>query len=52
MRNLDITDTRAKLDLYGRTGLISTAEGEQMFRLEGEKERRESMLPASLRLTV
>lgn len=38
MRNLDIADTRAKLDLYGKTGLISMGEGEQMIRLEGEKE--------------
>ena len=27
MRNLDIADTRAKLDLYGETGLLSIGEG-------------------------
>ena len=38
MRNLDIADTRAKLDLYAKTGLISIGEGGEMFRLEGGKE--------------
>ncbi len=38
MRNLDIADTRAKLDLYGKTGLISGTEGGEMFRIEGKKE--------------
>lgn len=37
MRNLDITDTRAKLGIYARTGLISLGEGASMLRLEGEK---------------
>ncbi|OIQ89549.1 argininosuccinate synthase [mine drainage metagenome] len=36
MRNLDITDTRAKLGIYAKTGLIALGEGEQMLRLEGE----------------
>ncbi|WP_417310637.1 argininosuccinate synthase [Devosia sp.] len=38
MRNLDIADTRAKLDLYGKTGLISGTEGGEMFRIEGGKD--------------
>jgi argininosuccinate synthase len=37
MRNLDITDTRAKLDLYGETGLLSTREGSRIFRLESDE---------------
>ncbi|MDD4888127.1 MAG: argininosuccinate synthase, partial [Thiomonas sp.] len=37
MRNLDITDTRAKLGIYARTGLISLGDGASMLRLEGEK---------------
>lgn len=36
MRNLDITDTRAKLGIYAKTGLISLGEGASMLRLEGE----------------
>jgi argininosuccinate synthase len=38
MRNLDITDTRAKLDLYGKTGLLSSGDGSQIFRLESDKD--------------
>jgi len=38
MRNLDIADTRAKLDLYSKTGLISIGEGDDMFRLESSKD--------------
>jgi argininosuccinate synthase len=37
LRNLDITDTRAKLGIYARTGLISVSEGVNLPRLEGEK---------------
>ena len=37
LRNLDITDTRAKLGIYAKTGLISLGEGASMLRLEGEK---------------
>jgi argininosuccinate synthase len=37
LRNLDITDTRAKLGIYAKTGLISLGEGATMLRLEGEK---------------
>jgi argininosuccinate synthase len=38
MRNLDIADTRAKLKLYGATGLLSGGdEGSQIFRLESDK---------------
>jgi argininosuccinate synthase len=38
MRNLDIADTRAKLDLYSKTGLVSLGKDGDMLRLEGEKE--------------
>jgi argininosuccinate synthase len=37
MRNLDITDTRAKLNLYADTGLLSGAEGSQIFKLGSDK---------------
>jgi argininosuccinate synthase len=37
MRNLDITDTRAKLDLYGKTGLLSSGEGSDIFKLGNDK---------------
>jgi argininosuccinate synthase len=38
MRNLDIADTRTKLDIYAKTGRISLGEAGQMLRIEGEKE--------------
>ena len=38
MRNLDITDTRAKLNLYADTGLISVGDSSQIFKLETDKE--------------
>ncbi len=38
MRNLDIADTRAKLEIYAKTGLVSIGEGGEMFRIEGGKE--------------
>ena len=37
MRNLDIADTRAKLNLYADTGLLSKAEGAQIFQLDSDK---------------
>ena len=37
MRNLDISDTRAKLALYGEAGLLSTKEGSDIFRLDSDK---------------
>jgi argininosuccinate synthase len=37
MRNLDITDTRAKLHLYAKTGLISAPEGSNIPKLENDK---------------
>jgi argininosuccinate synthase len=37
MRNLDIADTRAKLGLYSKTGLLSGSEGSQIFKLENDK---------------
>ncbi|MCI4439798.1 argininosuccinate synthase [Tibeticola sp.] len=37
MRNLDIVDTRAKLGIYAKAGLLSLGEGAQMLRLEGDK---------------
>ncbi len=36
MRNLDIVDTRAKLGVYAKSGLLSLGEGSQMLKLEGE----------------
>ena len=33
MRNLDISDTRAKLGIYARTGLLSAGDGTDMLRL-------------------
>src|SRR6201992_2742791 len=38
MRNLDIADTRAKLNLYADTGLLSSGEGSPIFKLENDKE--------------
>src|SRR6516164_100921 len=37
MRNLDIADTRDKLDLYAETGLLSLGEGSPILRLESDK---------------
>src|SRR6266403_579440 len=37
MRNLDITDTRAKLDLYVETGLLSIGESSHIFKLDTDK---------------
>ncbi len=36
MRNLDITDTRGKLGIYARAGLVSLGSGSDMLKLEGE----------------
>ncbi|QHE77305.1 argininosuccinate synthase [Hydrogenophaga sp. PBL-H3] len=36
MRNLDITDTRAKLGVYAKAGLLSLGDGASMLKLEGE----------------
>jgi len=37
MRNLDITDSRAKLNLYAKTGLLSASEGAHIPKLENDK---------------
>jgi len=37
MRNLDITDTRAKLGIYAKSGLLSLGEGAEMLKLEDGK---------------
>ena len=37
MRNLDIADSRAKLDIYTDSGLLSTGEGSHIFRLDSDK---------------
>jgi argininosuccinate synthase len=37
MRNLDISDTRAKLDLYAETGLLSIGESSHIFKLDTDK---------------
>jgi argininosuccinate synthase len=38
MRNLDITDTRDKLNLYAETGLISIGDGSHIFHLDSDKD--------------
>jgi argininosuccinate synthase len=38
MRNLDIVDTREKLGVYARTGLLGQASGSDMLRLGGPDE--------------
>ena len=37
MRNLDIADSRAKLNLYAETGLLSIGEGSDIFKLDSDK---------------
>jgi len=37
MRNLDITDTREKLMIYAKTGLISSGSGSALPQLEEKK---------------
>src|SRR3954465_11386960 len=37
MRNLDIADTRAKLDIYAKAGLISIGGGSHIPKLDGDK---------------
>jgi len=37
MRNLDIADTRAKLSLYSDTGLLSSGEGSEIFKIGSDK---------------
>jgi argininosuccinate synthase len=37
MRNLDIADTRAKLGIYGETGLLSAGDGAEIFKLGNDK---------------
>jgi argininosuccinate synthase len=37
MRNLDIADTRAKLDVYSEIGLLSIGEGPHIFKLDGDR---------------
>jgi argininosuccinate synthase len=39
MRNLDITDTRAKLLTYAETGLLTLSKGSEMPQLSGDNER-------------
>ena len=36
MRNLDITDTRAKLGIYAKSGLLSLGQDGEMFKLTGD----------------
>jgi argininosuccinate synthase len=38
MRNLDIADTRDKLNLYAETGLLSVGNGSQIFKLDNDKD--------------
>ncbi len=37
MRNLDITDTRAKLGIYSQSGLLSLGEGSVLPQLGNKK---------------
>ena len=37
MRNLDIVDTRQKLGIYAKTGLLSLGSGADMLRLDGTR---------------
>ncbi|MDB5521648.1 MAG: argininosuccinate synthase, partial [Tardiphaga sp.] len=37
MRNLDISDTRNKLDLYAKTGLLSAREGSRIPKLDSDR---------------
>jgi argininosuccinate synthase len=37
MRNLDIADTRTKLKLYSDTGLLSSGDGSEIFKLGNDK---------------
>jgi argininosuccinate synthase len=39
MRNLDITDTREKLMIYAKTGLITTGAGSALPQLEEKKKK-------------
>jgi argininosuccinate synthase len=39
MRNLDITDTRAKLLTYAETGLLTLSQGSEMPQLRSGKEK-------------
>jgi argininosuccinate synthase len=38
MRNLDIADSRAKLDLYAEAGLLSIGGGSHIYRLDSDKD--------------
>jgi argininosuccinate synthase len=38
MRNLDIVDTRAKLNTYSKAGLLTHGEGTDMLKLSGDKQ--------------
>jgi argininosuccinate synthase len=39
MRNLDITDTRDKLAVYSKAGLLSAGEGTSMLRIGEGKDK-------------
>jgi argininosuccinate synthase len=39
MRNLDITDTRAKLLTYAETGLLTLSKGSEMPQLNGRSDK-------------
>jgi argininosuccinate synthase len=39
MRNLDITDTRAKLITYAQSGLITLSKGSEMPKLNSENNK-------------
>ena len=52
MRNLDITDTRAKLDLYAETGLLSSGQGSPIFKLDSDKDERSTHGAETRRLAM
>ena len=37
MRNLDIVDTRGKIGVYAKAGLLQLGEGAAMLKLEADK---------------
>ena len=41
MRNLDISDTRQKLGIYAKTGLLSLGEGADMLKLSNDHDKKQ-----------
>jgi argininosuccinate synthase len=49
MRNLDITDTRAKLGIYTETGLLAVGQGSAVPQLESKKNKFVNSKKATIR---